>query len=291
MKRYFTPKKKVTENIQSRRLIDEALGSFDGQYHLADLISQVAYDMFIDNVHNQTIENIDNESIKQVFIELDTNTLLPQIKGTIVSLNLEEKKIGLKLMISPKLKKVNSAIVKKRIKNVITHELMHGKIFLSRLENDVELEDAPDYYNAIIYLMGVSNEDSLLYKFCYALYATYYQEVNAIVSQTNIQMYNILGYGKEHSNDEIKLAIMKTEPYQIYSMILHDIIPTLENTDDERVKSEIVDKINELDVCKLNIGFVKESIKRIKLVAMKALRNIFKNAMLEGKAIYKELIF
>ena len=290
LKQYLKPKL-ICENKQSIQILYEALGVFNGQYQIAELIGCVVFDMLINDISSQTITNIDNECINNVEIELDTNTIMPNISGSIIKLNPTTKTIGIRISMPQSLKGKNSSITQKRIQNVIVHELMHGNVFLKRFDNDAEIEDAPEYYNVILYMMGVADANSIIYKFCYALYATYYQEVNAIISPTNIQMYNILGYGKDNSNDEIKNAIRKTEPYLIYSTILYDTIPILENLSDEDIETFIISELKKLDIDNFTVDFIRKKIKHIKLIAMKALRNVFRNAMLEGKSIQKELIF
>ena len=130
---------------------------------------------------------------------------------------------------------------------------------------------------------GKLSDDSsphLFYKFSYALYATYYQEVNAIVSQTSTQLYNILGYSCNHNNEIIKNAIKNTEPYIIYNMILNEVVPCIENMTDLLIGNLIIKPLKQFNI-NLTINDIKKKTKYIKLISEKALHNILRNAMLQ----------
>lgn len=182
----------------------------------------------------------------------------------------------------------------KQIINAIAHELMHSNVIQQKLHNNIDIDDIfdiPEYYNYIIYMMGQANEDTILYWYSRALYVTYYQEVNAIVSQTHVQIFNQLGYGKQNSNDNIRKALIKTEPYITYNTILNDIIPTIKNMSDEEIYNNISKHYDMVfGINDISVDFIKKSLNKIENISKKALHNICRNAMIEGKSISKIIL-
>ena len=150
----------------------------------------------------------------------------------------------------------------------------------------IEIDSPPNYYDTAVYMMNELDENTIAYWYARGLYVTYYHEMNAIISQTHVQMFNQIGYGKPHTNDEIKKALVKTEPYNIYSTLLYDIIPTIKNMSDDEIINNIVNVFN--DIIKNNgitVNFIKQSLKKMENNAKLALHNVCRNAMIEGKRI------
>lgn len=279
-------------NILSNKLLNEKLGSFEYQYELSLELSHIIYDMYEKNIYNFSY-NTNNELIGIININLNTNGLFVNISARFEGIN-EKNETVLIINISKNFKNLNKDIFIKQITNAVSHELMHSNVIQQKLKNNINIDDIldiPEYYNYIIYMMGQSDEDSILYWYSRALYVTYYQEVNAIVSQTHVQIFNQLGYGKQNTNDDIRKTLIKTEPYITYSTILNDIIPTIKKMTDK----EIYDNISKhyetiLGINDISVDFIKKSLNKIENISKKALHNICRNAMIEGKSISKIIL-
>lgn len=276
----------------SEKLLTEKLGSFEFQYEIANELANVVNNMLTNEIYNFEY-NTHSNLIGVVKIILNTNGIFPNINASFEGLT-EKNETVLKINITKNIKNEDNTILLKKITNAIAHELMHSNVIQQKLKNveDVyDVIDIPKYYNYVINMMDKANEDTILYWYSRALYVTYYHEVNAIVSQTHIQIFNQLGYGKERNNDEIKKALIKTEPYITYSTILNDIIPTIKNMSDNEIYNNISiyyeDMFNLYDI---NVDFIKKSLNKIEKISKNALYKICRNAMIEGKAIMKDRI-
>lgn len=261
-------------------IILEALVSFNNQHNLAIELANVVYNNYLKNILNFEYLTTNNDIFKVKLI-IDDTSMLNRFNASIIALNDIEKSITIKIYLSSQIKKQDSRYIINQLTSSITHELMHGNVFLKRLNNNnVEISDEPIYYPNIISVIQTVDPDTILYKFSYALYATYYQEVNAIVSQTSTQLYNILGYGSNHNNETIKNAIKNTEPYTIYNMILNEVVPCIENMTDSLIENLIIKPLKQFNI-NLTINDIKKKTKYIKLISEKALHNILRNAMLQ----------
>ena len=267
-------KHNINDNI-----ISEALGSFNNQHNLAIELANVVYNNYLKNILNFEYLTTNNDIFKVKFI-IDDTSMLNRFNVSIIALNNIEKLITIKIYLSSQVKKQDSRYIINQLTSSITHELMYGNVFLKRLNNNVEISDEPIYYQNIISVIQTVDPDTILYKFSYALYATYYQEVNAIVSQTSTQLYNILGYGCNHNNETIKNAIKNTESYIIYNMILNEVVPCVENMTDSLIENLIIKPLKQFNI-NLTINDINKKTKYIKLISEKALHNILRNAMLQ----------
>lgn len=276
-------------NDLSELLLNEAMGSFEDQYTLADELSNVIYDMLMNNIINLEYKTENDKVISIVDITINKNTPLMAISGAIKSIDPDLNKISIFINISDFNLKIHKPILLKRIKDVVVHELMHGNIFLKRYENNQNINDMPFYYDSVVYLMGQTSENDILYWFSYALYSTYYHEVNAVVSQTNAQLFNMLGYGNKHDNETIKKAIKSLDSYQIYNRIINFTVPYINNMDDDDINNKIVKQFNNIGV-EINVKWVRDKLNEILLIAQKAIKKIFKNALLEGNGVKQEVL-
>ena len=267
-------RRNINDNI-----ILEALGSFNNQHNLAIELANVVYNNYLKNILNFEYLTTNDDIFKVKFI-IDDTSMLNRFNASIIALNNIEKSITIKIYLSSQIKKQDSRYIINQLTSSITHELIHGNVFLKRLNNNVEISDEPIYYPNIISVIQTVKPDTILYKFSYALYATYYQEVNAIVSQTSTQLYNILGYGCNYDNEIIKNAIKNTESYIIYNMILNEVVPCVENMTDSLIENLIIKPLKRFNI-NLTINDIKKKTKYIKLISEKALHNILRNAMLQ----------
>ena len=278
----------MDKNIINKILI-ESLGSFDKQYKISEELSNVIYQMFINGQEELLYQTNNNDLFKLVKIYLITDNGVSAISGRFIGANYKEKKIILSLYIDKFNRKYNEQKIKKRIKDVLVHELMHSNVFFKQRDNNVEYTEPPEYYGYALQMMQyIDNPNNITFQFAYSLYATYYQEVNAIVSQTYGQIHNILDYNKEYNNQDIINALESTESYEVYSTIIGCTIPKLTKMTEEQIQNFIVRPFNNIGFS-INIDWVKRQIKRINKIASRALNNVIRNAMLEGKNVKNEI--
>ncbi len=273
---------------QSEIYLNESLGAFDGQYELSKELAEHIYDLSKLQVQTYVIYPMCNQMFKTVKVDINYNTTNEVVKAQISMLNFDEKKIGILLTINQNIINRNEYRYKSLLKNAIAHELMHGNVFFQRHKNQVEIFDAPIYYDSLVKILGQEENNKVLYNFVDGLYITYYQEMNALVSQTNVQIYNQLGYGKDVSNEMIKNALKKTEPYYRYTTLLNKTLPFIEKMSDDDIINMIVKPLNEEGI-ECDVIWVKKQCQRMKHESEIALEHIFRNAMLKGKNIYENI--
>lgn len=260
------------------KLLTEKWGAFEGQYELAKEIGQVVYDMLMHSKRN-IIYHTHHEYIKIVEINVDKSHFYFQPHGNIYGLNGEEGKLMINLNIPTSYIMQDKDFVLERLIDVITHELMHGEIFLKKVEHNVtKLEDAPSYYPLLMNVMRRQEEGSILYKFARGLYVTYYHESQSMVSQTYNQLINILG-DKTYTNSNIKDALKNVEVYDIFNKIIHDLVPFLEEQSDDFLINELIQPLKVYGI-NFSLNDIKNRIKEMKFIADHTLRDIMRNAML-----------
>lgn len=279
---YEKPKFNINESKYINKidsLLNEECGNFKNQYLLAKELANVVIDNYKSGIYRFEYKPINNSIFKTVLIDLDRNAL-PNSSASINRINDEERLIGISISIPYRLMIDKQDIALKRIYDAITHELMHGYVYLNRMGNNVEnVIDTPEWYEKLQILRNNVNYDSLVYKFSYAMYATYYQEVNAIVSQSKVQFHE-LTKNLEKNNKNYNKALKQCDSFQIYNMILHDVVPIIENMDDNEIFYYIVDIFNKFDI-NMNVNDIRNECKRIKKVSEYALDKIIKNALYE----------
>lgn len=264
----------LKNNEMLNEIIDEELHMFNSQYKLANEIANVVYVMMIKNIKKNIYPISNNEKINIVEINIDdyisvTNNVIANID----KINDDKKMIRINITLPP-----NSLILDKNkvifdTSNVIAHELMHGNIFFNRMDNKQNINDAPYYYGNLIKILHLYDDNDIVYQFAYALYATYYHEMNTIVSQTSMSIYNLIKQNniKHVDNETIKNLLIKTDSYQIYVTILDNIIPLIEKMDENKIYQKIVKEFNSVGII-CDVNFVEKPIKIIKDKSNKALK-------------------
>lgn len=274
----------ITE--ESEHFLNESLGAFEEQYELSKEIADIVYELAQNKTISYQYETSYNKIFKTINITNSYNVNSNTISGKIVGLDVDEKKISVKFFIDENL--IGDKIrFKALLVNCVAHELMHGNIFFNRYYNNVEINDAPIYYDVIVCLIG-EYEGDILGDFARGLYITYYHEMNSLISQTNVQLYTILGHGKLYTNQEIKNALKKTEVYYMYNTLLHLTIPKINRMDDETVKNKIVIQFQYRGV-DIDVEWVRKQCKKMEYKAKLAFNNIFRNAMIKGKNIHENI--
>lgn len=200
----------------------ESAHAFDEQYIWAKKCAEIIYRCILDGEKKASIsfKNTKDNTIKGAVIKISTNNIL-KTKAQIENITTEG---FVKIEIN-----TNKDILQKaevdainEIWNAIVHELGHGNIYWKRYINNQDINDTPDEYERWIEVI-TSNDispDDILYLFCYALYSTHYQEIQAFVSQTYSDLITnltrIYNTTKNISKEQFWKAIIETNTYQTY---------------------------------------------------------------------------
>lgn len=279
--KYKTVKYKHDIILSENTIIVEALSSFDNQYKVANLLSKIGYEMAVNGVNKNYIplkDEFPTLIIKGANLEVKISKY-NDIGAQFVNLN-KDGDVNILIWLPCSFKLQNQENIIKNLISAISHELMHGYVFLSRYYNEQEINDAPNNYQEALEIIHKS--DGLIYDYAYAIYSTYYQEVQAFVPQTT-PYFRKLFYKNNLTNNEIEDGIKKCESYLIYSNIINKLIPYLINLSDEELEKEITIPIKNQFGFNWDIPMIKKSLKSIEQQSKKALYKIMKNAMLISK--------
>ena len=299
---YFPLKKEPLKEFRTSMLlnesvdveyINESLGGFGAQYTEADKLSNAVITM-LNGGFNDFETSIDIDGVNMpIKIHLEVNDSLLSAMNFKIDPRGKHTENGVKISYL----QMNGAIpsfvrntmketeLKDKIKNQVSHELMHGNIFSKRAESGVEIDDAPRNYIQIIQVL--ENLDyGIIREIAYAMYVSYYQERQAVVSSEYSQLLELI---KPRDIEELKRqkydyilnvfknSIKKTESYYTYNYIKNKLCPYIESLPQE--------KINEisLELAKYGILFnngLKSEMKKIYKMADGALRDVVRNAAL-----------
>ena len=264
-------------------ILNESLGAFENQYSICKEIAPIILDMYKTHNASNVVKLEIKCPIKEVHINVNKDipkgTMIMYTYGNINRINNELGIIGVNIFIPQSFAITkDDEFILKEIENCIAHEFMHGNIFLKRLDNNLEVLDAPQEYETYLTIIRETDNNSILYKYAYGMYSTYYQEMQAIISQSSVQLRNILNKPNA-SNDEIKEALKQTEAYQIYTQNAYDLGAYLESTKDDDIIWEYLS--NELLKYGININTktLEKNIKKIINRSNVAIFKIMKNAM------------
>ena len=269
--------------------LNEALGSFNNQYDISKQLANTVL-MMKQNRMTSCLTNVLVDNIKiPVLIVLFTN------EGTYNKANLDlvgDKQTGqieelkINVFISPfEYRNDNQEWLLNDIKEKISHELMHGNIFLKRNVSNEKLNDMPEYYNGCIEIIQNSH-NSFLRDIAYALYTTYYQEAQAIVSSTYGQLESLIGQNNinylKSIDYDAKLSIFKkylieTMAYQTYYYIINDTCKIIDEMSEQELKYWEEDLRRKKVVLKDGL---KAAMGKVKNVADGALKDVTRNGAL-----------
>lgn len=160
-----------------------------------------------------------------------------------------------------------------RISFIISHELMHSNVFYNRYYNGQDIYDKPEEYDNSLVLKNDMENDPIISGFAYALYNTYYHEIQAMVSQTNVEIQSLYNKRKIDNNTLTK-SIKNCNAYKIYSNNLM-VCSKLKNN--EPKKKELLEYLRKYGI---NVGSIDKKIKYIENVSKNVIDRIYKNAML-----------
>lgn len=285
------PRKKIEKKIVLtegvlrciiKEVLEEALGSFKKQEELGEYCAEIIRQMINNGEVKRTIRWND-KNIKKINLEhKPTENYL----GKLTSYDFYNKTLN--IHVGRNIKKYNN------VAEVISHELMHGNIYLSpkHYETSLKMElDTPDYYDDLI--KTLDNVDGIAYNFAYGLYSIFYQEAQAIISQTATEIRGSINKREIDTitKKEFIDLIRQCKSYNIFKLNISDCCDIIDTMSDKEIQCLIVypfknNKIN------INISFVKKMNRRIREVSNEALRKCINNAMIvyydldkEGKTI------
>lgn len=270
----------ITENIKKygEQSILESLGSFPKQRQMSDKITEKLFDK-VYGIHQDTffvgLEEFGDPNIKIAEITWERGNGQTEA----FSKNLtKDGKIMIQVNISLfDLRGISKEMFFEKISYIIAHELMHSNIYYKRLANDQDIHDTPKYYNNAIVMYR--NCDDLLFKyFAYAMYNTFYQERQAMISQTETLIFNQLNREDVKNNKNINKIISdlvkESDAYEIYSFNIKVCQELKDNTErKENLKKE-------LEKYFIKIYDIDKLIDKIDSISKETINRIFKNSML-----------
>lgn len=288
----FKPSMLLNESADIEYL-NESLGGYSTQYETADRLSNAVITMLNGGFNNfETSINIDGVIIPiKIHVEI-TNSLLAAMNFKIApygkhfesEVKIEYLKMNGEIPSFVK-NTVKETELKDKIKNQISHELMHGNIYSKRAESGVEIDDIPEKYQQIIQILD-SVDYGIIRDIAYAMYVSYYQERQAVVSSEYTQLMELIKWNTieelkkqpyGHVLNVFKNNIKITEAYKTYAYIKNKLCPYIENLSQEKIE-EISRQLSKYGVT-FNRG-LKNEMKRIYKMADGALRDVVRNAAL-----------
>lgn len=286
MEKYNNSIELLNENYEvlCEVLLIETLGAFENQYNICKEIAPIILEMYKKHIQDNVIDIEISSPIKQVQVEVNKNIekgmTCVKTNASIYYVNNDSGKVIISINVPQSYyMHKNDDYILKEIMNCLSHEFMHANVFMQRMTNNADVPDELENYDIYLDIIHKESEDSLIYRYAYGMYSTYYQEMNAIVSQTSQQLKNQLGDVAHASNDEIRNALKKTEPYQIYTRNAYDLGAFLK---DSQEFSDIWDYLlEELDRYGISITSkeLERNVKKIINCSNEALKKIMKNAM------------
>ena len=258
----------------------ETMSSFPNQYEVAKICTNEFSKMFDSGIKEKTIE-IRKSGINNIILQILEGRFLSKVNvqfnenNIIISIG-EDNWCGKNF-------NVNSLYDK------IVHELMHGNIYLSRdqnIENKSKIEDTPESYDKLIELLNILDENTLVYNYTYALYSCYYQEMQAIISQTYSSMKSICYRNKIEVVDRstFEELFKKSSPYQTFKNNIY-ICDVIDELDDSTVKKEIIDVYTANNLI-TDIYEIRKNSTEIRRLSNRAIHKCMRNASI----FYYELL-
>lgn len=157
---------------------------------------------------------------------------------------------------------------------------MHGYIFFQQ-EPTEETLDIPEYYGKALAIMRHGDyENEIVQDFAYALYSTYYQETQEIISQANTNVKLLMqtkNITNPSSSDLVKL-IKQTEPYNIFYNNIH-VAKHILSMSDDALKTIVINPLQKYHI-NADIQWIKNQCEKTIKVSQNALRKIIRNGML-----------
>ena len=211
-------------------MLEEEAHSFSGQYEIARKCAFAIIEALeVGNTATVVDASDINKDFKRIEIIINnTDSPIDKTNARFIQLNgVGLFNLLINISLDTRIKRYSEKFAD--IKDVISHELMHGEIFQKRYDNIVdingdikELDDVPSEYGYIVKVMQKFSEirtDS--YYYARALYSIYYQETQALISQAwpqfEIEMKQIgMGYADACIYSNFIGLFKKTDVYQTF---------------------------------------------------------------------------
>ena len=272
----------------------ESFGAFENQYEAAMKIAEMAYGKAINGGGHFDFELPDGNLFNTISVDVSVVDLYGE-KFEITKVNIEEKKVFLNIVLH-KFQLISSGQDAIRmIYERIAHELMPGNILFGRssLIKNGDDEDTkvrkvinqPEWYKAVLDFFEKEHQEYNW--FGYAMYSTFYQETQAIISQVSPEIENkcfdylTKNKGGEITKDLFLSFLRTTDAMVIYTKnisFVESITPDVEEIILERLKNYGV----ELD----KNGF-RRQCRYILKQSRNAIPAIYRNAMIAYKKYVK----
>ena len=267
----------ITEDVLKFGIgtLNESMGSFKSQKDMACLITEKILDTCLGDYNGEEI-SVDLSGFNNKYIKSVTLKCYKIYGDTWAEyLNIGENgeilmKVNLSLM---DVRSLNKKQLFKRLSYIIAHELMHANIMYRRYYNAQNVYDYPEDYDNPLKMKANTENDAIISGFAYALYNTCYQEMQAMISQTNTEIFSRYK-GRKLENSQLVTAIKDSMAYGAYS---HNLKVCTELKNNPEKKKELQIKLKENGINIPNIG---EKIKSIEFFSKEAIERIYKNAML-----------
>jgi len=215
---YSYPDYRLKKSICLLEGIDEECHVFDGQYEWGSKIADEVIQHIINKEYNFIVEaKYGTFRLVDVTINIIEGD---ECHGNIYRINDDDEKIWINLFIGEfSFKGKNYQQIKNKLLIPIVHELMHGNIFLNRMVSngvdDDKVDETPYYYGNLVDAMNNTEPGSASYIFSRALYLSYYQETQAMISQVWVEMKNQFGNKTENlTKSDFKYALLHVDVYK-----------------------------------------------------------------------------
>ena len=274
---------------QEVNYINESLGGFSNQYEIAERLAQTVMQMR-DNMINTLETTLDVDGTKIPFIV--------RISGAGVNNQAQIMPLGTRDENGETLECLELTVfmpvfsrfandmdeLYKDVKTQIVHELMHGNIFSKRAIARQEIDDMPQYYGACCNI--IENEYGPIKDIAYAIYATYYHEIQANVSsvyselesainEDNVKFLQNADY--DYMLRVFKMFLMNTQAYKIYYHIAKEVCDYVFELNEIRIK-DLEKALNGKGLI-LHNGLVS-TMKKVQKLAEGALKDVTRNGAL-----------
>ena len=262
--------------------INEVLGSFDKQYKISDIcaneVKKLVKDLSkkeISDVRSGKLDfpfkliNVNSNDVSKIkirFTQLD-------IHGQTIGINPDDKAVIIEIGINSAIRNTVS-----ELSDIFAHELMHGNVYLKRYgKNEETYDKIPDYYNK---LTNVFNNyyGTIAYNFAHALYACFYQETNALVSQVYSSIMMEIGNSVIDKNTFIDIY-RNTNSFMEFNLIITETLPLIRQMDNTVLEKMVILPFKQCGI-NFNITKVRNECKRLEKVAKDALKKCNRNASL-----------
>lgn len=255
-------------------LVNESLGVFEGQYELADEVTNACMEA-IENGEREVYVECDGMSFKGVHCVIVRNQW--GFGGKIWKIG-EDGSIWIEVSYDGRGGEKRN---REGIKDAVVHELMHGHIFSKRISNGEEPFDTCELYDVCAQLINNPEADDTLYRFAYAIYSSYYQESQSIVSQS-------LGQVMSKLRDGLKLvdAIKETAAFDIFSGNI-DMLKKVVDMNDAVIKKQIILPISELYGVETTPSSIRKICSKAIVTNNESIKDLSRTAMLSSKKSYQ----